>query len=104
MQYKTIVLRLLEENHTTYDQLRRERLALAALVHYSWELKARHQGWIEELRRASPKSDPSQISSQALELALRDLQADLPNESTPSDAGTSRQHDLVTALRHSSPE
>jgi hypothetical protein len=103
MQYKTIVLRLLEDHRSMYDQLRRERLALAALVHYSWELKARHQGWIEELRRASPKSDPSQISSQAMELALRDLQADLPNESTPNEAGTSHHREAM-ALRHSSPE
>ena len=40
---------------------------------------------MEEIRRAIPDIDPSQISSEALELAIEHLQGALPSESQPTD-------------------
>ena len=39
---------------------------------------------MERLSQAKPDSDPGQIASQALELALEDLRENLPSESPPS--------------------
>ena len=37
---------------------------------YATELKASHEAWKEQLSQARPGSDPSQIASEALELAI----------------------------------
>jgi hypothetical protein len=72
MQYKTIILHLLEERPEIYDQLRRNRLLLPTLERYARELKTHHEYWKEQLSRTRPGSE-SQIASEALELALKDL-------------------------------
>jgi hypothetical protein len=85
MHYKTIVLELLQEQYPTlYAQLCRERLMAQALETYVISLKDAHKAWMDELRRANPRLDFSQIASEALELAINYLQGDLPCESPPS--------------------
>jgi hypothetical protein len=74
MQYKTIVLQILEQQTEIYDQLRRERKVLPAMNHYARELRSLHLAWQETLNQARPESEPSQIASEALELALKDLE------------------------------
>jgi hypothetical protein len=87
MMYKTIVLELLQEQYPVlHEQLRRERRLLKDLNQYAIELRTAHLAWMEELRRASPESDPSQVSSEAMELALQHLQGSLPSESPPTVA------------------
>jgi hypothetical protein len=81
MQYKTIVLQLLEQHPEIYDQLRRQRQVLPTMEHYALELRNLHLAWKETLTQASPDSDPSQIASEAMELALKDLEDRLPNGS-----------------------
>lgn len=81
MQYKTIVLHLLEQRPALYARLRRQRAVLEALDHYAAELRACHQRWTDRLSLSRPDSDESQISAEALELALADLQDSLPPES-----------------------
>jgi hypothetical protein len=81
MQYKTIVLHLMEQHPEIYDQLRRQRLVLPTMEHYAQELRNLHLAWKETLTQATPGSDPSQISSEALELALKDLEVRLPSGS-----------------------
>jgi hypothetical protein len=49
------------------------------------ELKVSHEAWMDRLSRARPESDPSQVSSEALELALEQLQAHLRPESSTDD-------------------
>jgi hypothetical protein len=78
MQYKTIVLQLLELQPELYDQLRRQRRMLPTLEYHARELKTLHEAWKEILAQATPASDPSQIASEALELALKDLVDRLP--------------------------
>ena len=83
MHYQTIVLELLQQRPPLYDQLRKDRKLLPALQAYARELQRKHAAWMEELRPLRPNSDPSQIDSEALELALEELQEALPSASPP---------------------
>ena len=78
MLYKTIVLELLQQRTELYEGLRSARKLLSALETDSKELKTHYEAWKETLSRARPGSDPSQIGSEALELALKDLETRLP--------------------------
>ena len=78
MQYKTIVLQLLEQHPELYQQLRKRRQLLPALETYSEQLKAFHQDEMESLLQAMPGSDPIQIKSEALEIALKTFEDRLP--------------------------
>ena len=85
MLYKTIVLRLLEERPRMHDRLRQKRLLLPTLERLARELKISHEAWKEQFSQAKLGSDPSQIASAALEMALTDLEASLPTESPPDE-------------------
>jgi hypothetical protein len=73
MQYKTMVLELLQLSEI-YEQLRNQRMLLPMLDLYSSELKTRHEAWKERLSQAKPGSNPRQIASEALEMALKELE------------------------------
>ncbi len=73
MQYKTIVLELLKQQTELYEQLRIKRKLMPTLEICAKELKTSHQAWKETLKEAKPESDPSQVSSEALEMALKEL-------------------------------
>jgi len=81
MQYKTIVLELLQQQTELHEQLRLTRRLLPTIETCARELKASHESWMEILSQANPGSDPSQISSEALELALKELEDRLPSAS-----------------------
>ena len=87
MQYKTITLHLLEQRPVLYGQLRRQRKLLAALDRYSATLKNLHESWMERLALAKPGSNESQIASEALEIALQELEDLLPPESSTGGTG-----------------
>jgi len=73
MQYKTIVLELLEQRPEIYQQLRKNHKLLLAVEHYAQELKKNHEAWKIELSQARPGSDPQQVTSEAMEMAVQDL-------------------------------
>jgi hypothetical protein len=79
MQYKTIILELLQQRPEMHDQLRKDRKLLPTLELYARELKTSHEAWKEVLSQAKPGSDPSQIASEALEIALKELEDRLPS-------------------------
>jgi len=85
MQYKTIVHELLLTRTELHEQLRLTRRLLPTLESCARELKASHETWKETLSQAKPGSDPSQISSEALEMALKELEDRLPSVSPPDD-------------------
>jgi hypothetical protein len=85
MRYKTIVFELLQQRPQMHEQLRKERQLLATMEHHARELKTSHEEWKEVLSQARPESDPSQIASEALEMALRDLEERLPPELPQED-------------------
>ena len=93
MQYKTIVLALLQNRPQLYEELRSQRQLLAMLDHYSHQLMTRHESWKECLSQQYPENDPLWIASAAGELALQELVDSLPpalpgndNDPTPTMA------------------
>jgi hypothetical protein len=79
MQYKTIVLELIQENLPYYEELRTSKRLLPTMDAYAIELRTKHLALQEAVARRRPGSDPSQIASEALELAIGELQAHLPS-------------------------
>jgi hypothetical protein len=74
MPYMTIILELLQQRPQMHDQLRKNRKLLPTLELCAMELKSSHEAWKRVLRQAKPGSDPSQIASEALEMALKQLE------------------------------
>ena len=72
MLYKSICLRLLEDRPQVYEQLRQQRQLLPTLERLASELKASHEALMGQL------PNDSQIASQSLEIALKELVDSLP--------------------------
>ena len=103
MHYKTIVLEMLEQRPRMREELRQSRKLLPTLEFYASELKHSHDDWKDRLLEAKPDSDPSQIASQAMELALKDLQDHLPSESNQRESDTlSLDQAMAQISRHTS--
>ena len=77
MQYKTIVLELIQQEPELHERLRASRTLLATMDHHALELKARQEFWKKQLSQSRPGSDPIQIASESLELASKEQQAAL---------------------------
>jgi hypothetical protein len=88
MHYKTIVLELLQQYPEFHRELASRKTLLSTLDRYAADLKARHENWTRTLSREQPERAPSQIASEALELALQELRDALPAESMPNDDST----------------
>ena len=103
MQYKTIILEMLEQRPQMREELRQSRKLLPTLELYASELKDSHEDWKERLLQAKPDSDPSQIASEAMELALKDLEDRLPSESNQDESETlSLDQAMAHISRHTS--
>jgi hypothetical protein len=76
---------------------------MPTLEHYASELKRKHEAWKDELSRARPGSDPGQIASEALELALEDLLGCLPSASPPGDEEPPSLDEAMAFLRRHTP-
>jgi len=76
--YKTIVTEMLLDRPGRHEQLRVRGTLLQSMEQLALALKACHLSWMTQLDETRPGSDPSQISSEALELALQELQESLP--------------------------
>jgi hypothetical protein len=100
MQYKTIILELLQQRPQMHEQLRQSRKLLPALETYAHELKTSHQAWMEELSQARPESNRTQIASEALEMALKELQDRLPSESHQDESEDLSLDAAMAHLRH----
>ena len=85
MQYKTIVLELLRERTELHEQLRQTRQLLPTLERLAEKLKTSHDTWTAMLAQSKPGSDASQIASEALEMAVKDLVDQLAPVSPPDD-------------------
>jgi hypothetical protein len=100
MQYKTIVLELLQQRPQMHEQLRKERKLLTTLKFYAKELKTSHEAWKETLGQQRPGSDPSQIRSEALELALKELEDRLPSASETGEEEAISLDEAMAYLRN----
>ena len=106
MQYKTITLALLQQHPTLHRELQSSGTLLQTLDRYATMLRTLHLAWMDTLGRERPGRDPSQVSSEALEMALQELQDALPADSTPN-AGAPETLSLDAAMafirRHTPP-
>ena len=64
-----------------YDRLIRTRCLLSTLEDYATQLRSRHLTWKDLLAAANPDRSPDQIASEALEIALKELEDSLPPDS-----------------------
>ena len=84
MQYKTIIMEFLQQRPEIHEQLRMSRKLLTTVESYARELKTSHEAWKETLGQERPGSDPSQIASEAMEMALKEQEDRLPSASQPN--------------------
>ncbi len=102
MQYKTICLQMIQDRPEMYNRLLSNRTLLPTLERFARQLRSSHQNWKERLLRAKPGSSDSQIASEALELALRQLglsSASLP----PEEDQPFPLEDAMAFIRHTQP-
>ena len=104
MQYKTIVLELLQQRTELHEQLRQERRLLETMELMAIELKANHELLMVQVRKARPGSDPLQISSEAFEMALKELEDRLPPVSPTDDQEELSLDGAMAFLRDHSPK
>lgn len=100
MQYKIIVLQLLEQHPELYERFRQQRTMLPTLEYYARELKILHEAWMEVILRVKPGS---RIGSIALELALDDLQTRLPGSYSVDNIQTLSLDSMMTYIHRHSP-
>jgi hypothetical protein len=103
MLYKTMILGLLEQRPRLHNQLRQQRTLLATVEQHAKLLKARHEMWKEQLSQARPGSDPGQVASAALEIALKELEDSLPSDSPPDESEPFSLDEAMAYLRRHTP-
>jgi hypothetical protein len=103
MLYKTIVLELLQARPEVHEKLRRQRMLLKAMEFYASELKDLHEAYKLDLAEMKPDIDESQIASQALEMALKELEGILPSDTSTEEADQPSLDDFMTYLRDRTP-
>jgi len=103
MQYKTMILELLQQRPEMHGRLKKSRTLLPELERYARELKAGHEAWTDRLAQQKPGSDPSQIASEALEIALKEVEDCLPPASPPQEDDPLSLDAAMTFLRRHTP-
>ena len=99
MLYKTILLELLQQNPTLYNQLRTKRILMPTLDLYARELKTSHEAWTHCLHQAMPGRNQNQIASEALEIALWELETFLHSEYPPDESERPYVEAILTLIR-----
>src|SRR5262245_60671960 len=102
MHFKTIVLELLQDHPTLHERLRESRTLLRALDRSAAHFRARHVFWMSELGRTKTATEPSQLSSSALEIAVQEFRDALPPE-TPDDPDSLSLDEAMELLSRHTP-
>lgn len=87
MQYKTIVMDLIQQNRALHDEWVRNRRLLSETTRLATQLRSDHLNLVEQFQQQFPETAESLLSSQALEIVTSQLQADLQHASA-SDSET----------------
>jgi hypothetical protein len=103
MHYKTIVMELIDDQPELAVRLRGKKRMPATLETYAMALKTRHEAWKQELSHRKPSSHPSQIASEALELAIEELRDRLASASATDETETLFLDAAMAYLRRHSP-
>lgn len=101
--YMTIVLELLEQRPGISDPLRKQGKLPATVERLAWQLRTSHQDWKETLQRSKPNSDPSQIASEAMELAVRQMEDHLLLAFPPDDQKERSPDEAIVSIRAHTP-
>ena len=103
MHYKTILMELVNDQPELAVRLRAQKRMLATIETYATALKTRHEAWRDELAHRNPGSHPSQITSEALELAIEEIRQRL-HSASKTDGGEALSLDAAMKfIRQSSP-
>ena len=100
MRYQSIVLELIQDQPELHETLRASRTLLSTVERQAEALKARHEEWIGLLGAKRPRSDPSQLASEALEIALHEVEEDLRFASKTDEEGPSLDGAMAYLRRH----
>ena len=100
MQYKTIIRELLQQRPEMREQLKKSRNLLPATELYARELKRSHEGWKELLCQLRPGSETSRITSDALDVAIRELEDHLPSGSPMDEKEALSLEEAMMFLRN----
>ncbi len=85
MHYKTIALELIEQQTELHDRLKKERRLKPVMEMCARRLRENRLAWQERLVEMRPESDPAQLASEALELAIEELIGLLPSVQEPGE-------------------
>jgi hypothetical protein len=103
MNYKTIILELILQRPALQRQLKQNRTILQAVNHYANQLKASHEDWKKMLSQTRPGSALTQISGEAMELAIQELELALPFASDQQDDDLLSLDTAMDFLRRATP-
>ncbi|MGE3778700.1 MAG: hypothetical protein AB7F89_16070 [Pirellulaceae bacterium] len=105
MQYKTIILELIQQQPELHEQLRTSRTLLSTLDQLAIRLREHHLALTEQFRRHQPQADETQLSNQAMEIAVRQFEEALskPPESDEPEPELSLDAAMAYIKRHSPP-
>jgi hypothetical protein len=103
MHYKSIVLELLQDRPELHRSLQVAKTLLPTLDRYAGELKASHEEWKDRLSQSKPGSDERQIASEALEIALKELEKRLPSGSPQDETEPVSLDEAMKFIRRHTP-
>jgi hypothetical protein len=75
MNYKTIILEMLQAQTDTHERLRQRRELLSTTNRLAVELRESHGAYLESLKKQNPKTDIRVLSSMAMESAVAEMAA-----------------------------
>ena len=102
MQYKTIVMELLEQNPELHNQLKQHQKLLETINEMAFELKASREHMIAELAAQQPDVAYSVTCSQATEIAIAELQQRLaPTSDHETNEAMSLDQIMASVTQHS---
>jgi hypothetical protein len=103
MLYKTITLELIQDRPKLYFELKSTNRLLPAVETYAAELRASHQAWKQMIASRRPGSNPAQLASEALELAVEELTNRLPSAPAVEEAETFSLDEAMNYLKRVTP-
>jgi hypothetical protein len=104
MMYKTICLQMIQDRPVLYDQLLKHRVLLPTLDHHANQLRTSHEAWVDRLSKRRAGSNESQIASEALEFALKEVEDRLSSGSPAEDSEACTLEGAMAFInRHSPP-
>jgi hypothetical protein len=103
MKYKTMALEMVRQRRQLHRQLCQEKQLLEAVERHARQLRATHEIWKQRLMESRPGSESNQIASEALELALKDMEDYLDNASQLNDHDPLSLDGAMAFLRRHSP-